>query len=636
MKTIKAFSAALFVLAASACNSDYINESATSDNLEPMTISGIETKTVFTPSADGGSVAWTSGDKIAVFDNLGGKNTFTNSEEATASFSGKVTSGTTAFWAVYPEELVKGFSNATATVTLPADQSIAAGTFAEELNISVTSGLKTPGTPEVEGITFSNVCAIVSFELPARINAKKVTFTAANKEIAGDLTVNCEDFTASVSANGSKSVSMTGDFPAGGRFYFVVAPGAIEGFRIDVETEKGSAYYRSASSAVLNTIAGRLIKLPAIDFTEGAASASASHIYDNGTLTGSTVSVSHGIPENMWADVTAINISVEKDGKVFRTYSAENIKAASVSPATGNVYLPQGTYDVNIAYIMNGVETKTTSTVAVPAPAEFSVNVTGTTSYSLYKAGNASGANSHDARTISSPGASMSGISAAVLAEYPASYTFTLNGKASDGTTSSSSFSTANYTGLDNGTHTLSCSITFDGVTANGETTCEITGLPCSFNFYDNKDAATNSGWFLNNVSWNTGTSGSKCSIFDSGKDGNLISPKFHTPGEINVSCSAEAQYYVALTSPSSHKAELRVGTTNSSTSVSSTYTAHSISGNNSTSKKFSTYTTSLTVSGSNPHISFHHNSPSQPKGALSIKAQWWYLNLGTITVNYR
>ena len=483
MKTIKAFSAALLVLAATACNSDYINESVTADNLEPMIISSIETKTVFTPSADGGSVAWTAGDKIAVFDNLGGKNSFTNSDDATASFSGKVTSGTTAFWAVYPEELVKGFSNASATVTLPADQTIAAGTFAEDLNISVTSGFKTPGTPEVAGITFSNVCAMVSFELPARIDAKKVTFTAANKEIAGDLTVNCEDLSASVTANGSKSVSMTGDFPAGSRFYFVVAPGAIEGFRIDVETEKGSAYYKSASSAVLNTVAGKLINLPVIDFTEGAASASASHVYDNGTLTGSAVAVNHGIPESMWADVTAIVVTVQKDGKIFRTYSAESVNAATVNPSAGNVYLPQGTYDVNIAYTMNGVETVNKAELTSAAPAAISVNsLNATTSYSLYKAGNTAGANSHDARTISAISASITGVSAEILAEMPVSYTLASGNSNISGTSASNEVKAANMTGLANGSHTVTFSASFDGVTASASTTCHITGLPYTLN----------------------------------------------------------------------------------------------------------------------------------------------------------
>ena len=248
MKTIKAFSAALIVLAATACNSDYINESATANNLEPMTISGIETKTVFTPSADGGSVAWTAGDKIAVFDNLGGKNTFTNSENATASFSGNVTSGTTAFWAIYPEELVKDFSNTSAIITLPSDQTIAAGTFAEDLNISAANGFKTPGTPEVDGITFSNVCGLISFTVPSNIAAQKVTFSTESRDLAGTLNVNFENSTMAISGEGSKSLTMEGDFAAGSTFYFVATPGAITGFKIEVDTKLGSFYYKSTQN----------------------------------------------------------------------------------------------------------------------------------------------------------------------------------------------------------------------------------------------------------------------------------------------------------------------------------------------------------------------------------------------------
>ena len=102
MKTIKFFSAALFVLAASACNPDYTTENFS--NLEPMTISGIKTKTILN-QADG-SVNWTAGDQIAIYDNLGGKNIFANTANYVASFSGNVTAGTTQFWGVYPTNLI--------------------------------------------------------------------------------------------------------------------------------------------------------------------------------------------------------------------------------------------------------------------------------------------------------------------------------------------------------------------------------------------------------------------------------------------------------------------------------------------------------------------------------------------------
>ena len=118
-----------------------------------------------------------------------------------------------------------------------------------------------------------------------------------------------------------------------------------------------------------------------------------------------------------------------------------------------------------------------------------------------------------------------------------------------------------------------------------------------------------------------------------------MISPKFNLPGDVNIKCSVEAQYYVALTNASSHTADLRVGITNSQTKVASSYTKHTINGDTSTGKDFSTYDTSLTITTSNPYVSLHHNSPSQPTQKVILatyKAAWWYLNVGVITINYR
>ena len=94
MKTNRILSAALIVFAATACNTDYTTENFSGQDLEPMKIAGVETKTVFNPTETGGTVNWTVGDHLAIFDNLGGKNIFNNSEGAAASFSGNVTAGT--------------------------------------------------------------------------------------------------------------------------------------------------------------------------------------------------------------------------------------------------------------------------------------------------------------------------------------------------------------------------------------------------------------------------------------------------------------------------------------------------------------------------------------------------------------
>ena len=306
MKYNKILSAALIVFAATSCNK-YLPEDMSNRNLEPMTIAGSETKTVFN-QADG-TVKWTTGDVIAIFDNLGGRNGFTNTADAPSSFSGNVTAGTTKFWGVYPGTRVESFSNGTAILKLPNIQTIAGNTFAEDLNLSVTTGNKTPGEPIVEGIKFHNVCGMVSFTLPARVS--KVSFTASNRALAGNLSVNCENCTATVidDDEASNTVSMSGNFPAGSRFYFVVAPGKIEGFSIEVSTAKGSIYGKGASQGEIDASAGKLVNLPEINYTDGTVTATAGHIYDQDTkvLTGSTLTVNHGIPQAIWKDVTAIN-----------------------------------------------------------------------------------------------------------------------------------------------------------------------------------------------------------------------------------------------------------------------------------------------------------------------------------------
>ena len=478
MKTIKIFSAALFVLVAAACNTDYLSENMS--NLEPMTIAGTKTKTILN-QADG-SVNWTAGDQIAIYDNLGGKNIFTNTADNLASFSGNVTAGTTQFWGVYPNNLISGFNNGTVTMTLPSDQTPVAGTFAEELNISVTSGMKTPGTEQVEGISFHNACGLISFTVPANIAAQKVTFISDNSFLCGTLSVDCTTTREAVlSSNQSNSVSMTGDFEAGSTFYFVVAPGQIEGFSINVETKKGSYYSKSASKGKINVTAGSLTRLGQISFKAGAVTASAEHVYDeDGVLTGSFLTVNHGIPQNMWKDVTNLTVNVVKGGKTYRSYSASGIESASVVPiGTTYTYLPQGSYDVNVEYTMNGVATNIAGSVTVPQPNKLTItSVEATTSYSLAKKGDITNANNHTADKITSPKAVFAGISTAVLNELQPTCSFSVSGKTNQGTVSGTNLSCGEFSGLPWGSHTLTATVTFDGVSSSATTTCHITGLP--------------------------------------------------------------------------------------------------------------------------------------------------------------
>ena len=543
MKTNRILSAALIVFAATACNTDYTTENFSGQDLEPMKIAGVETKTVFNPTETGGTVNWTVGDRLAIFDNLGGKNIFNNSEGAAASFSGNVTAGTTMFWGIYPAELVTSASTANGilTATLPATQTPAAGTFAEELNISVTTGFKTPGTPEVTDISFHNVCGLISFTVPQRIAAKKVTFSTESRELAGTLEIDCDNCTASITGNGSKSVSMEGNFATGSTFYFVVTPGTITGYRIDVETNAGSLYYKSTAAGTLDIKAGDLKKLGTIDFKNGEMTASASHTYSGSTLTGSSLTVSHGIPSNMWSDVTALNVTVSKDGTTFRSFSTTSLDAATVVP-TGNTYLPQGNYTVSCSYTMNGVTTTSTKTVN-PGKPNFtgSASVSGVTSYTKYLDRSLGDPNAHNAETITDISAScpaIANISAAVLNEVPVSYTIAIDDAAhKTGTINTPSTTTVaadNKTGAAWGERTLKATFTFDGVAINGSSVCHITGLP----FYaPNFDTSGDRAWSkVNAGTMDYMTFGNTLYMKSDAANPKVASPSFKIPDDTNVS----------------------------------------------------------------------------------------------------
>ena len=125
MKTRSFFMLSLAVMAMS-CAKEVLPENNPENNPEenvelklvPMEFTtALETKAGI---VDGdGTVEWAANDQITVFDNLGGKNTFTTAAGgATSVFTGKVTEGATAFYALYPQR------TSTASVLLDPDNEV--------------------------------------------------------------------------------------------------------------------------------------------------------------------------------------------------------------------------------------------------------------------------------------------------------------------------------------------------------------------------------------------------------------------------------------------------------------------------------------------------------------------------------
>lgn len=558
MRNIFRLSAALASLAAIACTNDMIEPDANdqanpSGNLVPMVLSsGPVSKT----SLDGNDVRWTDDDEIAVFDNLNAANEFAavSVDGSNAVFEGMVAEGTTDFYAVYPYDKAVKATDSEIMVTLPSDQTPAAGTFAEEHNISIASGVKVPGEEEVSGILFMNICGLVQFTVPERLAAvSEVSFTANDKDIAGNLTVSKSDVQTVVSvSDASRTITMKGSFEAGSTFYFVVAPGQINGFSIKVVAENG-AEFSKVSAKSITVAAGAVKNLGVIDFT-AAPTAVASHSYPNGILSGTDVMLNLGIPAGMEGYVQKLTAKMTSSaGTVVRSLSTTSAQQSmKLAVENGFTYIPQGEYSLSYTYTLNGVEDTKTISLTVPAPT-FTVTADAYTSYDKYQNGEISAANNCGPIDIYDVNCSVS-ISDAVLSQVGLSaWSASLvdsQGQELIGQNSGNNnsvyadlhvFYKNEHISTTVGAYKLSAAATFDGVSVQSSIDdLYVTGMPLK------AAPPTQNGWTsnyevaLNNVSWNS--DGVKLEGIS--KSTKITSSALYIPGSVNVSLAVSADLY--------------------------------------------------------------------------------------------
>lgn len=564
MKTSRIIIAAVAIAAAVSCNKESFNNENVKE--EVTIITGAKTRT----SLEGKEIHWTSDDQIAVFDNTGARNIFgiTESEGSYASFSGSVTSGTTQIYAVYPENLAISAAEGNFKVSLPADQTSKAGSFAEEHNISVAKAAKVPGNETVTGVTFKNVCGLIRFTIPAYIeDAQSVTFES-NSVIAGELTVDYTGDAPSVSTSdaGSRSVTMTGSYPAGSEFIFVLAPGTIDGFTVTVTTAK--ATWSISKDVDIELQAGRYRNLGTLELAPAeTVSASSAHTYENGILTGTAVTVNLNIPESTLKYVTGLRLTVEnEDGEVVRTYEKNGASAVeTLSPAADQEwpYLPKGTYYVSGEYTLSGKTVKELGTVSFTNTEDpvFSVECLAYSSYTKYLAGDIDAANGCDAETIYGITSPRITISDAIRnnSNYDKikGSAFILDEEAT---------SDAQKGNLSWGSHHITAAYHFDGIDKEHSVECHITGLPYK------SGVPSNTGehpWTKveGTISW---TSNYVQMSMSAGSHPAILSPEYHIPGNINVNVSSKLvrndfTFIVSVHGP------YRIGATHNGTDVKDT-----------------------------------------------------------------
>ena len=176
-----------------------------------------------------GSVYWSPGDAVNLFYGATGSTRLEsdNTEAAaqvnfTGTLEGFVPDGSSYFWAVYPYDEANSFDGSAVTLTLPAVQTAVAGTFADDLFVTMAHS-------KDYTLQFYNVCGGVKFSVAGE-GIKYVTFKGnADEVLAGKVKVGLDEEgkpQVKEVVDGKKEIRV--DAPGGGTFetgkwYYVVA-----------------------------------------------------------------------------------------------------------------------------------------------------------------------------------------------------------------------------------------------------------------------------------------------------------------------------------------------------------------------------------------------------------------------------
>ena len=250
MKTRSFFMLSLAVMAMS-CAKEVLPETNPEDNTElklvPMEFTtSLETKAGI---VDGeGAVEWAANDQITVFDNLGGKNTFTTTAGgATSVFTGEVTEGATAFYALYPQR------TSTTTVLLdPENEVINSKLFPNQTAVLGSYAKGNGGAVMVakadaeNRLYFKNMTSHIRFTLAEDMkDVKSITLMGNNYEIlAGTYKVDFSGAEPVLTVDKAETyVTLSnGDGPlAPGDYFFTILPVEFEaGFTVILSKTDGT------------------------------------------------------------------------------------------------------------------------------------------------------------------------------------------------------------------------------------------------------------------------------------------------------------------------------------------------------------------------------------------------------------
>lgn len=215
-----------------------------------FTAGSSETKT----HVDGTSILWDADDQIAVFDNIAPSTAhiFTLKEgegTASASFTGEVSKGATAFWAVYPASAAKGVDTANDrfSITLPAAQKLGGRNISNDALVCVAKA-------DGDALSMKNAFGYLKVE----VTYDNITLIRLNGTgLSGDAIINASGALVSGPADAtSVSVSEEGEDAviAPGVYYIPVLPGITPAGSFSIDMERADGFTASRTSTKEITI----------------------------------------------------------------------------------------------------------------------------------------------------------------------------------------------------------------------------------------------------------------------------------------------------------------------------------------------------------------------------------------------
>ena len=212
--------------------------------------------------SDYSTVLWMPGDAINIFykeESARFEATHTEGNVETAEFEGSVPddgteNGEELYYGLYPYDSEAICTDGVVTTSLPASQTAVAGSFADDLFITL-------GYSETEVMPFYNVCSGIKFSLD-RDDVTAVTFRANGGEpLAGSFRVGIDPDTERPVIleviDGTSEVTLTvpdgGCFEPGTWYYMVVLPTVLEkGFTLETVGPEVPVWARTTTSLSLN------------------------------------------------------------------------------------------------------------------------------------------------------------------------------------------------------------------------------------------------------------------------------------------------------------------------------------------------------------------------------------------------